>query len=398
MKCPFCMEEIADNSEKCSLCHSEIVKPCPFCRENIQADALKCKHCGSMLNAGQQPQAPIQTPQPIPQSTQTTQFSPAPPPAKIKSQTTAAVLCALLGGFGAHRFYLGPLWTGVVYLLLCWTGISGLIALVETYIIAFSSQEAWARKHNNGVVTPPVHIAVKILVAILPIIAIAGILVAIAIPQFNAYRSKAYNSSALSDLKNAKTTLEAYYADHQSYPDTLETAKYRPSENVYIKCSILPDAYVCGSAHKKGTVLYVTEDSVIDITNHDYKSGDSIQLPYDPKPKGSAKADEYNQSNVPSGQVQPDAQQQPNGQMTFSPSFDCAKASTGAERMICSNNELAQADVQLAQVYKAALSKSPDKAVLKKEQGAWIRNQRDACSDASAMLQVYQDRISQLSR
>ena len=297
MKCQFCMEEIADNSEKCILCNSELVKPCPFCREKIQANALKCKHCGSMVDAGHQQQPPIQAQQPIQENQQATQYSQSPQPEKIKSQTTAAILCALIGGFGAHRFYLGPIWTGVVYLLLCWTGISGLIALVETYIIAFSSQETWAKKHNNGVITPPVHIAVKILVAILPIIAIVGILAAIAIPQFSAYRTKAYNSSALSDLKNAKTSLEAYFADHQRYPETLEASQFKPSDNVNVKCSILPDAYVCGSANKKGTVLYVTDDSATEITKLDYSAGDAIQLPYDPRPKGSAKADEFNSQN-----------------------------------------------------------------------------------------------------
>ena len=50
------------------------------------------------------------------------------------------------------------------------------------------------------------------------VIAIIGILAAIAIPQFAAYRKKAYNSAALSDLKNLKTSAEAYYADNQFYP------------------------------------------------------------------------------------------------------------------------------------------------------------------------------------
>ena len=56
------------------------------------------------------------------------------------------------------------------------------------------------------------------LIELLIVVAIIGILAAIAIPQFSAYRQKAYNSAALSDLKNAKTTLESYYADNQHYP------------------------------------------------------------------------------------------------------------------------------------------------------------------------------------
>jgi len=56
------------------------------------------------------------------------------------------------------------------------------------------------------------------LIELMIVIAIIGILAAIAIPQFAAYRRKAYNSAALSDLKTVKTTLEAYYADNQFYP------------------------------------------------------------------------------------------------------------------------------------------------------------------------------------
>jgi type IV pilus assembly protein PilA len=56
------------------------------------------------------------------------------------------------------------------------------------------------------------------LIELLIVVAIIGILAAIAIPQFSAYRQKAYNSAAQSDLKNTKTALESFYADHQVYP------------------------------------------------------------------------------------------------------------------------------------------------------------------------------------
>lgn len=56
------------------------------------------------------------------------------------------------------------------------------------------------------------------LIELLIVVAIIGILAAIAIPQFSAYRAKAYNSAATSDLKNSKTGLEAFYADNQKYP------------------------------------------------------------------------------------------------------------------------------------------------------------------------------------
>jgi len=94
----------------------------------------------------------------------------------------------------------------------------------------------------------------------------------------------------------------------------------------------------------------------------------------------------------------PQQQTQQSAETSWAPSFDCAKVSTGPERLICSNKELSEADVQLAQVYKAALRSSPDKDGLKRQQGSWLKNERDACSNAESMLKVYKERIAQLSR
>ena len=55
------------------------------------------------------------------------------------------------------------------------------------------------------------------LIELLVVVGIIGILSAIAIPQFAEYRKNAYNASASSDLRNAATAEEAYYALNEEY-------------------------------------------------------------------------------------------------------------------------------------------------------------------------------------
>ena len=56
------------------------------------------------------------------------------------------------------------------------------------------------------------------LIELLIVVAIIGILAAVAIPQFSAYRIKGFNSAATSDIRNFKTQMESAFADTQSYP------------------------------------------------------------------------------------------------------------------------------------------------------------------------------------
>ncbi len=76
-------------------------------------------------------------------------------------------------------------------------------------------------------------------------------------------------------------------------------------------------------------------------------------------------------------------------------SFDCAKASSKIEKMICTDESLSVLDEQLSSAYKTALEAESDKASFKQEQLSWLKT-RNACTDTACLIQSYQSRIAVL--
>lgn len=77
-------------------------------------------------------------------------------------------------------------------------------------------------------------------------------------------------------------------------------------------------------------------------------------------------------------------------------SFDCTKAATSVEKLICNNEDISSLDDQLAKSYKSALEKTSDKEGFKKAQVEWLKQQR-LCKDVACLSSVYQERISVLN-
>lgn len=79
------------------------------------------------------------------------------------------------------------------------------------------------------------------LIELLVVIAIIGVLAAIAIPQFAAYKMRANNALAKSDMRNAITGEEAYYVDNDSYLACSDADCVGAAGLPAFKLSMLPD-------------------------------------------------------------------------------------------------------------------------------------------------------------
>lgn len=91
------------------------------------------------------------------------------------------------------------------------------------------------------------------LIELMIVIAIIGILAAIAIPQFSVYRMRSYNSVVLSDLRNTALAEEAYYTDNKSYTsDQGRLAGNYASKGVVQISSASETSYILIGYHPSG--------------------------------------------------------------------------------------------------------------------------------------------------
>ncbi len=131
---------------------------CPQCGAPLDPGVTECKFCGEKVatqqlnqQMNQQPQMGyVQQPQPtvVIQQAQPQYVTAINPAWPIKSKVVAGILAILLGGLGIHKFYLGKVGMGVIYLLFVWTGIPAIIGLVEGILYLCSNDENFQLKHH----------------------------------------------------------------------------------------------------------------------------------------------------------------------------------------------------------------------------------------------------------
>lgn len=76
--------------------------------------------------------------------------------------------------------------------------------------------------------------------------------------------------------------------------------------------------------------------------------------------------------------------------------FDCAKAVSQSERLICADPALSRLDDQLVLAYRSALGKGAGREAVRRWQKTWLFSVRDACADAACLAKTYTAHIAEL--
>lgn len=103
---------------------------CKYCGQPIEQNAAFCSSCGAKTNDVQQtpPQQPVINV--INNNTNVNNGG-----YQFKKKWTAFWLCLFLGELGIHRFYVGKIFTGIVWL--CTFGLCGIGWILDLIVILF---------------------------------------------------------------------------------------------------------------------------------------------------------------------------------------------------------------------------------------------------------------------
>lgn len=135
---------------------------CTQCGAPLEPNAQKCKYCGEPVapqpSVPQQPvyQQPTYQQQPMyqqptyqqPVQQQSAAMDGIDPSWPVKNKVVAGLLAIFLGTFGVHKFYLGKIGMGIIYLLLCWTYIPAIIGFIEGIMYLCSNDHNFQVKNH----------------------------------------------------------------------------------------------------------------------------------------------------------------------------------------------------------------------------------------------------------
>jgi prepilin-type N-terminal cleavage/methylation domain-containing protein len=109
------------------------------------------------------------------------------------------------------------------------------------------------------------------LLELIVVVAVLGVLVAIALQQFSLYRSRATDAAMRSDLKNAALAMESYYGEFLDYPvsvNALQLVGYRRTNGMTLTINVSsPSSFSVTAAMPNGTQPSFTFDSTTGLIN-----------------------------------------------------------------------------------------------------------------------------------
>jgi predicted Zn finger-like uncharacterized protein len=206
--------------------HTAQFKYCSTCGQKINHKAEICPGCGVRV---------------------------APPPNSI-NKVALVLLTFFFGGIGGHKFYQKKYLQGILYFLFFWTYIPALIAFIEFFIYIFTSEEKLRQRYPEG------SSSAAIIAICLSFVGIAmiGILAAIAIPNFIAYRERSFQLTATNNLEACHADAETYISAHGTYPTSIDDFRCNVSENISLYYLPLgPEKYQIVSYHNQGEKAFL---------------------------------------------------------------------------------------------------------------------------------------------
>jgi len=107
-------------------------------------DEKYCSECGAIIKAKAEicPKCGVRQ---LPMANSLASIAP-----NGRSKLAAALFAIFLGGLGIHKFYLGRVGQGILYLLFCWTFIPAIIGFIEGIVYLVMSEQDFNRKYGSA--------------------------------------------------------------------------------------------------------------------------------------------------------------------------------------------------------------------------------------------------------
>lgn len=77
----------------------------------------------------------------------------------MKNRFVALIFALFFGGFGLHKFYLGNIFAGIVYLIFSWTGIPFILGFVDVIILGTMDDGKFNAIYNRKHYISPMAVA-----------------------------------------------------------------------------------------------------------------------------------------------------------------------------------------------------------------------------------------------